>query len=45
MSTLRHAAATVFRQPMNQPSYTRVDEDPFANSKAPIEVMDEDLPF
>ena len=31
--------------PMNQPSYTRVDEDPFANSKGPVEVMDEDLPF
>ncbi|SPU40739.1 single-strand binding protein [Lysinibacillus capsici] len=31
--------------PMNQPSYTRVDEDPFANSKGPIEVSDDDLPF
>lgn len=29
----------------NQPSYTRVDEDPFANSKAPIEVDESDLPF
>lgn len=29
----------------NQPSYTRVDEDPFANSKAPIEVSQDDLPF
>lgn len=28
----------------NQPSYTRVDEDPFANSKAP-EVSEDDLPF
>ncbi|MEA0563296.1 single-stranded DNA-binding protein [Lysinibacillus irui] len=29
----------------NQPSYTRVDEDPFANSKGPIEVSESDLPF
>lgn len=29
----------------NQQSYTRVDEDPFANSKAPIEVDESDLPF
>ena len=29
----------------NQPSYTRVDEDPFANSKGPIEVDETDLPF
>jgi len=29
----------------NQPSYTRVDEDPFANSKGPIEVSSDDLPF
>lgn len=28
-----------------QPNYTRVDEDPFANSKAPIEVSEDDLPF
>lgn len=28
-----------------QPSYTRVDEDPFANSKGPIEVSQDDLPF
>ncbi len=28
-----------------QPSYTRVDEDPFANSKGPIEVSEDDLPF
>ncbi|QSB09691.1 single-stranded DNA-binding protein [Lysinibacillus fusiformis] len=31
--------------PMNQPSYTRVDEDPFANSRGPIEVSEDDLPF
>lgn len=31
--------------PMNQSSYTRVDEDPFANSRGPIEVFDDDLPF
>lgn len=30
---------------MNQPNYTRVDEDPFANSKGPIEVSEDDLPF
>ncbi|MEK4170990.1 single-stranded DNA-binding protein [Lysinibacillus sp. FSL L8-0312] len=29
----------------NQPSYTRADEDPFANSKGPIEVDSDDLPF
>jgi single-strand DNA-binding protein len=29
----------------NQPSYTRTDEDPFANSKGPIEVNEDDLPF
>lgn len=29
----------------NQPNYTRVDEDPFANSKGPIEVDESDLPF
>lgn len=29
----------------NQPSYTRADEDPFANSKGPIEVSGDDLPF
>jgi len=29
----------------NQPSYTRTDEDPFANSKGPIEVSKDDLPF
>lgn len=29
----------------NQPSYTRVDEDLFANSKGPMEVDESDLPF
>lgn len=29
----------------NAPSYTRVDEDPFANRKGPIEVSEDDLPF
>ncbi len=28
-----------------QPNYSRVDEDPFANSKGPIEVSEDDLPF
>lgn len=28
-----------------QQNYTRMDEDPFANSKGPIEVSDADLPF
>lgn len=28
-----------------QQNYTRVDEDPFANSSGPIEVHDDDLPF
>ncbi|MGE7672954.1 single-stranded DNA-binding protein [Lysinibacillus sp. NPDC094403] len=31
--------------PMNQPNYARVDEDPFANSRGPIEVSEGDLPF
>lgn len=31
--------------PQNQPNYTRVDEDPFANSRGPIEVSEDDLPF
>ncbi|MFA1738465.1 single-stranded DNA-binding protein [Lysinibacillus fusiformis] len=29
----------------NQQSYTRVDEDPFVNSKGPIEISEDDLPF
>lgn len=29
----------------NQPSYTRADEDTFANSKGPIDVSQDDLPF
>ena len=33
------------KQPMNQQNYTRVDNDPFANSSGPIEVSDDDLPF
>lgn len=34
------------KQPtMNQANYTRVDEDPFANSRGPIEVSEDDLPF
>lgn len=32
-------------QPPQQPNYNRVNEDPFANSKGPIEVQDDDLPF
>ena len=35
-----------YQQPaQNQQNYTRVDEDPFANSKGPIEVSEDDLPF
>ncbi|MFJ7951560.1 single-stranded DNA-binding protein [Lysinibacillus sp. NPDC096418] len=35
-----------FNSPQNtQPNYTRVDEDPFSNSKGPIEVSEDDLPF
>ncbi|MFC7687430.1 single-stranded DNA-binding protein [Ureibacillus sp. GCM10028918] len=30
---------------VNQQNYTRVDEDPFASSKGPIEVSEDDLPF
>lgn len=29
----------------NNNMYSRVDEDPFANSKGPIEVSEDDLPF
>ncbi len=29
----------------NQPSYMQGNEDPFANSKGPIEVNEDDLPF
>ncbi|MEK4487971.1 single-stranded DNA-binding protein [Psychrobacillus sp. FSL H8-0484] len=32
-------------QSMSQQNYTRIDEDPFANSSGPIEVSDDDLPF
>ncbi|MCK1996454.1 single-stranded DNA-binding protein [Psychrobacillus psychrodurans] len=32
-------------QPQTQSNYTRVDEDPFANSSGPVEVHDDDLPF
>ncbi|MGE7115018.1 single-stranded DNA-binding protein [Lysinibacillus sp. NPDC047702] len=31
--------------PINHPNYTRVDEDPFANNRGPIEVSEDDLPF
>lgn len=31
--------------PKNQQNYTRMDDDPFANSKGPIEVSEDDLPF
>lgn len=38
-----------YQQPVqpipNQQNYTRMDEDPFANSKGPIEVSEDDLPF
>lgn len=33
------------QQTSNQQNYSRVDEDPFANSTGPIEVNDDDLPF
>ena len=32
-------------QPPQQQNYTRVDEDPFARSKGPIEVSEDSLPF
>lgn len=32
-------------QPTNQPNYTRVDNDPFADSKGPVDITDDDLPF
>ena len=31
--------------PQNQQNYTRMDEDPFASNKGPIEVTEDDLPF
>ena len=31
--------------PQNQQNYTRIDEDPFASNKGPIEVSEDDLPF
>lgn len=35
-----------YKTPQNtQPNYTRVDEDPFANSKGPIDVNEDELPF
>ena len=35
-----------FNSPQNtQSNYTRVDEDPFANSRGPVEVSEDDLPF
>lgn len=34
-----------YQQPNNQQNYTRTDEDPFANSKGPTEVSEDDLPF
>lgn len=34
-----------YQQPQNQQNYTRMDEDPFASSKGPIEVSEDDLPF
>lgn len=48
-STNYHGTITVTTQGdfggNNQPSYTRADEDPFANSKGPMEVSEDDLPF
>lgn len=32
-------------QPPQQQNYSRMDEDPFANNKGPIEVSESDLPF
>ena len=32
-------------QQQQQQNYTRVDEDPFASTKGPIEVSEDDLPF
>ncbi|MDI2588069.1 single-stranded DNA-binding protein [Psychrobacillus sp. NEAU-3TGS] len=35
-----------YQQPQTtQQNYTRVDDDPFANSGGPVEVTDDDLPF
>lgn len=34
-----------YQTPQNQQNYSRVDEDPFANSKGAIEVSEDDLPF
>lgn len=35
-----------YKQPQNtQPNLLRVEDDPFANSKGPIQVSEDDLPF
>ncbi|MCS5501295.1 single-stranded DNA-binding protein [Lysinibacillus sp. A4] len=44
-SMLGQGAYQQNQPPMNQSSYTRVDENQFANSRGPIEVSDDDLPF
>lgn len=44
-NTFGNSAYQQNQPPMNQPNYTRVDEDPFANSRGPIEVSEDELPF
>ncbi|TQR21815.1 single-stranded DNA-binding protein [Psychrobacillus vulpis] len=43
----KNGQATKNNSTGNQPqqNYTRVDEDPFANSEGPVGVTDDDLPF
>ncbi|MEK4132026.1 single-stranded DNA-binding protein [Solibacillus sp. FSL W8-0474] len=46
--TQQHGQQTQQQQPaqnQSNQSYTRVEQDPFANSKGPIEVSEDDLPF
>lgn len=44
-SSNQNANTGQFSGQNTQPNYSRVDEDPFASSKGPIEVKEDDLPF
>lgn len=44
-STTQNYQSTNNQQNSQQQNYTRVDEDPFASSKGPVEVSEDDLPF
>lgn len=44
-STTQNYQSTNNQQNSQQQNYTRVDEDPFASSKGPMDVSEDDLPF